>query len=126
MSTFRKLIAPSLLAALSIGVATPAMAHDNHRDVRYEKPRAGHARTADIRGDIWQLDRKIARAEANRTISRREARGLTNESAELKRLYTAYARGGISGSEYRKLQNRIDRVEFALRTERRDRDGRRG
>ena len=51
---------------------------------------------------------------------------IRRDAASLQRLYASYARGGLNGQEVRVLQSRIDRVQIALRAERRDHDRRRG
>lgn len=124
MTKFAKLIAPALVAALGIGAATPAMAQWNNN--RADAARYTPVRNHDVRSDIDQLDRQIARAEARRTISSREARGLQRDANQVKRLYAQYARNGLTAREAQALKIRVDRIQFALRAERRDRDGRRG
>ncbi len=55
-----KIAASALAASLAMGVAVPASA------AVWDKP-------GELRSEIAQLDRQIDRAEARRTISRREA-----------------------------------------------------
>jgi hypothetical protein len=126
MTKFAKFIAPALVASLGLGAATtPALAHSNY-DNRAQAARYTPVRNADVRSDINQLDRQIARAQANRIISLREARGLQQQATYVKRLYAQYARNGLTPRETQALKVRVDRIQIALRAERRDRDGRRG
>ncbi|WP_156840015.1 hypothetical protein [Novosphingobium aquimarinum] len=130
MTKFAKIIAPALVATLGLGtLATPAVAHSGPSNLygnRVEAARYTPVRNFDVRRDIKQLDRQIARAHSRRAISTREARGLQREADQVKRLYAQYARNGLTARETRAIQNRIDRIQYALRAERRDRDGRRG
>lgn len=135
MTQIAKFIAPALVATLGIGIAaTPALAHSNHgygygnrtEASRYMPVRNAAARHVDVRSDINQLDRQIARAQSRRTISNREARGLQRDANQVKRLYAQYARNGLTAREAQAIKIRVDRIQFALRAERRDRDGRRG
>ncbi|MEW9855406.1 hypothetical protein [Novosphingobium sp. M1R2S20] len=130
------LIAPALIAALGL-TALPAQAapRDWHQDARQESRYDGRhnddgrytpARDAQIRADIRSLDRAIDRAAARRTVSNREAASLRRESAQVQRLYASYARNGLSRTELRTLQNRVDRIRLALRTDKRDWNNRRG
>lgn len=124
MRKLTKIIAPALIAAMGAGaVALPAQAQS------YGRHDAGHAtpvRNSNIRADIYGLNRDIDRAIARRTISNREAMGLKREAVQVQRLYQQYARNGLTRTETRTLQNRVDRIHVALRAERRDRDNRRG
>lgn len=115
--------ATALIAATGFGSAASAqpMAYGHHN-----AGRPTPVRDANIRNDIWQLNRNIDRAVARRTISKREATGLRRESAQLQRLYTSYARNGLTRAETSTLRARVDRVQYALRAERNDRDRRRG
>jgi hypothetical protein len=127
MIKIAKFITPALVATLGIGAAsTSALAHSNPYGNRAEAARYTPVRNHDVRSDINRLDRQIARAQANRTISHREARGLQQQATSVKRLYSQYARNGLTAREAQALQVRVDRIQYALRTERRDRDGRRG
>jgi hypothetical protein len=135
MRKFTKIVAPALFATLALGAVVPAQAqnHDRH-DQRYDnrndngRQNAGRptpGRDNQIRADINNLNRNIDRAITRRTISNREATGLRREVAEIQRLYTQYARNGLTQTEQRTLRNRVDRIENVLRNERRDNDNRR-
>lgn len=127
MTKFTKIIAPALIAAVGLGGMTTAASAQPYSP---QGPRHQAERQFDrhdtIRTDIDQLRAKIDRAQDRHAISKREARGLRREATEIQATYARYARGGLSVKETRLLQNRIDRVEMALRAERRDHDGRRG
>ena len=127
------IVAPALVAALGLGAATPAMAHapergsyHDARDYRHDAQRHTPYRQADIRGEIARLRADIARAEARRTISWREAKGLRAELRQLESAHARFARNGLTGWEYRQLDRQADRLRLALRGERRDADRRRG
>lgn len=125
----RKTILAAVLSTLVAGVATPALAHANDRYPGGNRAEAAHltpGRNADVRNDIYSLDSRIDRAKARHTISSREATGLRRDVRDLKLTYNRYADRGLSASEYRSLQNRIDRINARLHYERADRDGRRG
>jgi hypothetical protein len=129
MSKFTKIVAPALIAALGIGAAVmPAQAQPyGHQDRgRHDAGRPTPVRNSNIRADINGLNRDIDRAVANRCISSREAMGLKRDANQVQRLYAQYARNGLTRSETQTLQNRVDRIQVALRAERRDRDNRRG
>ena len=86
----------------------------------------GHGGSRNIAREIEQLDTRVDRAYARRTISRREHNRLEGMVTQLRYQYRAYMRDGrLSRAENNDLQNRIQRVEYALRSERRDGDGRR-
>ena len=73
-----------------------------------------------------QLSRQIQQSERNGIITRREANGLRNQLSTVQRLEQRYRQGGLTQYERRDLDRRLDAVRAGLRTERRDRDGRRG
>ncbi|MGE8135025.1 hypothetical protein ACQKO5_15585 [Novosphingobium subterraneum] len=125
----RKTVIAVVLSALVAGVATPALAHDNDRyrgGNRVEASYLTPSRNADVRRDIWELDSRIDRAQANRAISVHEAKGLRRELRDLKTTYTRFANRGLSPAEYRSLQNRVAGIHQRLHAEKWDRDGRRG
>ncbi|KMS53497.1 hypothetical protein V474_22555 [Novosphingobium barchaimii LL02] len=123
MRKFTKLVAPALVAVLGFSAAVPTIAEAAPRhEAAYKTP----VRNANIRADISGLRAQIDRAAARRTISQREATGLRRDAADVQRLYSSYARGGLSAQETRILQNRVNKVYTALHMERRDYDGRRG
>ena len=73
-----------------------------------------------------QLSQRIQQSERNGIITRREANGLRSQLVSIQRLEQRYRRGGLTQFERRDLDRRLDAVRTAIRTERRDRDGRRG
>lgn len=123
MRKFTKLLAPALVAALGLSAVAPAIAE---AAPRHEAARYTPQRNYDIRSDIRGLRSDIDRAASRRTISQREAAGLRRDATDIQRLYTSYARGGLSSNEMRTLSNRVNRVYTALRMERHDYDRRRG
>jgi len=118
MRKFTKIVAPALIAAMGIGAAAsvPAEAAPWNHNAGRPTP----ARDANIRADINGLNRDIDRAAARRTISAREATGLRRQAVQVQRLYANYARNGLTPSEVRTLQNRVDQIRVALHMERRD------
>lgn len=128
MRKLTKIVAPALIAAMGIGAAAiPAQAapYGQQDRGRHDAGRPTPVRNSNIRADINGLNRAIDQAAARRTISSREAAGLKREAYQVQRLYTAYARNGLTRSETLTLQNRVDRIHLALRAERNDRDNRR-
>ena len=125
----RKTIIALALSTMIAGTAAPAMARDNDRYPGGNRAEASYltpARNAEIRRDIYALDSRIQRAQANRTLSPREAQGLRRDARDIKQAYTRSANRGLSVSEYRNLERRIATVNARLRIDKRDRDGRRG
>ena len=125
----KTVLAAVLSTIIAAGVATPALAYDRDRYPGGNRAEASYltpARNAEIRRDIWQLDSRIQRAQANRAISPREAQGLRRDARDLKQAYTRYANRGLSMREYRSLENRVSVITQRLRIDRHDRDGRRG
>lgn len=129
MRTFTKLVAPALIATLALGTMVPvaqAQVHGQHNNSRYDnngRHNAGRptpVRNDNIRNELNGLNRDIDRAAARRTISSREATNLKREVSQVQRLYAQYARNGLTQSETRTLRNRVDRIQVALRAERRD------
>jgi hypothetical protein len=118
MRKFTKIVAPALIAAMGIGAAAsvPAEAAPWNHNAGRPTP----VRDANIRTDINGLNRDIDRAAARRTISAREATGLRRQAVQVQRLYANYARNGLTPSEVRTLQNRVDQIRVALHMERRD------
>jgi len=118
MRKFTKIVAPALIAAMGIGAAAsvPAEAAPWNHNAGRPTP----ARDANIRADINGLNHDIDRAAARRTISPREANGLRRQAVQVQRLYANYARNGLTPSEVRTLQNRVDQIRVALHMERRD------
>jgi len=125
MRKLSKIIAPALFATLALGAIAPAQAQYRPDDGRYNAARPTPGRDNQIRADINNLNRSIDRAIARRTISNREATGLRREAAQVQRLYAQYARNGLTMAETRTLRDRVNRIEYRLRAERRDNDNRR-
>ena len=112
------------LTAAAAGLAAPASAQswqNNGHNSRHNQ-----AANSQIWQEIAELDRKIDRADWRNTISEREAAGLHRQVAELKRDYRRFSTNGLDRSEVRQLTQRSERIEQRLRSERHDRDGRRG
>ena len=125
----RKTIIALALSTMIAGVATPALARDNDRYPGGNRAEASYltpARNAEIRRDIYALDNRIQRAQANRVLSPREAQGLRRDARDIKQTYARSANRGLSVSEFRNLERRIAVVNARLRIDKRDRDGRRG
>ena len=147
MRKLTKIVAPALIAAMGMAAAAvPAQAqpygHQDHaRPGQHNSQRPGtpdHARPgqpninhhvmgrptpgsqSNIRSEINDLNRQINRAEERRTISKREANTLKRDVTQVQRLYTSYARNGLSRDETRTLQNRVDRIQSALKKHSRD------
>ncbi|MGX7953725.1 hypothetical protein ACWPM1_14330 [Tsuneonella sp. HG249] len=110
MTNPKKIVASALAASLALGIAAPAA--------------AAVWNPGQLRQEIAQLDHRIDRAEARRTISQREARHLDNQVDRLEDAFRSYARGGFTRYELASLNNGIDRVKSQLRAERRDLDRR--
>ena len=125
MRKLTKIVAPALIAAMGIGAAAvPAQAASHARqDSRHDGQHGTPARNSNIRAEINSLSRDIDRAAARRVISNREAASLKRDTAEIQRLYATYARNGLTSRETSTLQNRVGRIQAALRGN--DRRGRR-
>ncbi len=125
MKRFKNFAAPlaaTLALAAGLTLAVPAQAQMRHHEDAW---RMTPQRNAEIRQDINSLRNAIDRAEARRTISKREANGLRSQARDVQRLYGSYARNGLTRQEARAHQSRVNSVRVALRMERRDWDNRR-
>lgn len=131
MRKFTKIVAPALIAALGIGAAAiPAQAapyahqHNTHSAQHSINQHAIGRPTAtnqsNIRSEINSLKSQIKQAEARRTISKSQATKLKRDVSEVQRLYTSYARNGLTRNETNTLQNRVDRIKSALRVQSRN------
>lgn len=109
MTSAKLLAAPALLAA--IAAAAPATAAPQYRS-------DGDA----LRYEITQLERRLDRLDDTRRISGREEERLDRSIADLKRTWSAYARGGFTRGERQSLSAQIDRVRFDLQRQARDRN----
>jgi hypothetical protein len=113
MHKLTKIVAPALFAVTAVGAVAPAFA----------APMPYRADT--IRSQIADLQMRVNRNDYRNHISPREAAGLRGDVARLQDQYRAYSRNGLSPSEYRTLQGRIDTIRTRLQFERHDRDSRR-
>ena len=104
--------APMALAAAAM-LTSPASAAPGNR-----------YNNVQITKEINQLDRKIDRAQQQRSISPREANQLHREVRQIQNLRVQYARGGFTNRELRTLDGKITNVTQQLRTERNDRNDR--
>jgi TolA-binding protein len=107
MTTAKKIVASALAASLALGIAVPASA-------------AAWNAPGQLRQQIAQLDNKIDRAEARRTISHREAQQLDRQVDNLRATFNSYARGGFTRYELASLDNRINQVTRQLSIQKRD------
>lgn len=121
-------IAAPLIAAMAIGSAPAQAAPDMHRHYSGDAPvhYAGFGQAINLRREINRLDNRIERALANHRISWREANGLKRDVDRLENMLDRFQRGGLTRWEARTLESRIAEVDYTLRRDRRDRDGRRG
>lgn len=146
----KALLAAFAAVAAATAVAAPAAAAEPYgRDDdryeqrgRYEQPGRyehrgyGQDRDHDTRGDDgWRdhgdqninqrqqrLDWRIERGVRNGSLTSREAYRLREESRQIAYLESRYRRGGLSSWERADLDRRFDRLEYLMRSERRDRD----
>lgn len=123
IAMIRKALLP-VLAASAVMVSTPALAQNfsisfgigspgysqgygyGHRGYGYA-PRDLHYRAR-------ALSQQIDRLAWSGGIHRREARNLAREMNQYQRLEYRYARNGLSRSEYRDLDRRLDRIQYRL------------
>ena len=104
-----KTVLAALAAVTAIAGAAPAMA----------------APYNNVSREIAQLDNRVDAAYARRAISRSEHARLESMVSQLRFQYRVAMRDGrLSRYERNDLDNRIDRVQRALRMERRDSDRR--
>lgn len=113
----RKIMLSLALAGATVAMASPAAAQ------RYG---GGYQPAQEIRRDINQLENRIQRATQRGNLSRREAVGLRRDANQVERLFYRYQRNGLTRGEVQQLRAQINRIEYRLREDRRDRDGRRG
>lgn len=113
----------SLLAASAVAIATPTLAqsyghgrdHDRHYNGGWNG--GGHG---GLHGEQARLAQRVDRAAYRGTISRREAQNLRWQLDEVQRLSWRYGRNGYSRWERNDLENRLDRIRYQLREDRRD------
>ena len=126
----KKMIVPALVLAAA-SAALPAAAQ-SHGAPRHGPAQHGPAYNANYGG--WQsinqrqanLDRRIDVGVRNGSISWRESARLRNEFNQIARLEQSYRRNGLNAWERADLDRRFDRLSSSIRSERRDRDNRRG
>lgn len=116
----------SMLAASAVAMATPALAQNVGLTLSYGSPGYGYGqgygyeqgRGYDNRAE--RLGERIDHAAYNGRISRREAQNLRWQLAEYHRLEWRYRRDGLSRWEREDLNQRLDRIRYELREDRRD------
>ena len=121
----------STLAASAVMMATPALAQNATLSISFGSAGygqshdygrgPGHGLARELQARAQRIERRIDRLEYNGRISRREARQLSWQMDEYRRLEWRYARDGLSRREYADLSYRLDRVQAMLREDRRDR-----
>ncbi|WP_299175783.1 hypothetical protein [uncultured Brevundimonas sp.] len=120
----RKLIIPTIVLAAVASAALPAAAQSYHgRPPVYQ---AGYGNWQSINARQTNLDRRIDQGVRSGQLSRREAARLRGDFNSLLRLEANYRRGGLTAWERNDLDRRFDRLSAEIRSERRDRDNRRG
>lgn len=130
----KKMIIPALVLAATSVAAIPAAAqsyngynhNQGHGSNRPPVVSAGYGNWHSINQRQANLDRRIDVGLRNGSLSRREATRLRGEFNGLARLEANYRRGGLSGWERADLDRRFDRLAAQIRSERNDRDDRRG
>jgi hypothetical protein len=113
----------SLLAASAVAVATPALAQSYGHGRGYEHGYNGGwngGGNGGLNGEQARLAQRVDRAAYRGTISRREAQNLRWQLDEVQRLSWRYGRDGYSRWERNDLENRLDRIRYQLREDRRD------
>ena len=138
-----KVLIPALVLAAA-SVALPAAAQSQRGYEQGQGHDRGHQQGRDHGGDRgrdqdrgygnWRsinqrqanLDRRIDQGLRNGALSRREATRLRSEFNGLLRLEAGYRRGGLTAWERADMDRRFDRLAASIRSERRDRDTRRG
>ena len=109
----KKTLTAALMAVTATAVALPAAAQSYR----------GYAQ--DLNRQISNLDNRVDRARANRTISAAEHRRLDAQVGQVRATFRQYMRDGrLTNWERQNVNVRIDRVQAQLRSERRDNDRR--
>ena len=119
----------STLAASAVMTATPVLAQNVTFSVGVGSPAYGQGYGYgynrgyghDLQYRAQRLAERINRVAYNGRISRGEAQRLSWEMQQYRNLEWRYARDGLSRREYAVLSDRLDRIEYLLRQERRDR-----
>ncbi|WP_425985567.1 hypothetical protein [Brevundimonas sp. TWP1-2-1b1] len=123
----RKLIVPAIvLAAVSVAAPSFAQSYSRPAPPHHGAQHAGYGAWQSINARQANLDRRIDQGVRNGQISRREATRLRGEFSSILRLEANYRRGGLTAWERTDLDRRFDRLSAQVRSERNDRDNRRG
>lgn len=123
----RKLIVPAIvLAAVSVAAPSFAQSYSRPAPPHHGAQHAGYGSWQSINARQANLDRRIDQGIRNGQISRREATRLRGEFSSILRLEANYRRGGLTAWERQDLDRRFDRLSAQVRSERNDRDNRRG
>lgn len=123
----RKLIVPAIvLAAVSVAAPSFAQSYSRPAPPHHGAQHAGYGSWQSINARQANLDRRIDQGIRNGQISRREATRLRGEFSSILRLEANYRRGGLTAWERTDLDRRFDRLSAQVRSERNDRDNRRG
>ena len=123
----RKLIVPAIvLAAVSVAAPSFAQSYSRPAPPHHGAQHAGYGSWQSINARQANLDRRIDQGVRNGQISRREAVRLRGEFSSILRLEANYRRGGLTAWERTDLDRRFDRLSAQVRSERNDRDNRRG
>lgn len=128
MNRLSRIIAPALIATAALSAAMPAQAapsQTHYHAGQYDGRHDASGRTNAIRQQITQLERRIERNDNRDRISEREATRLRRDIRDLRQQFRTYSRNGLTQSEFRTLERRIDQIRARLHMERNDRDGRR-
>lgn len=120
----RKFIITAALATATIAAAAPASAQWAPQGNAYGYDNRGQGRRLEVR--IMQLRREIARLDRRNVLSEREARRLDAEARNLEMRFREFAYNGIDGRERYILQQRIERLEWAIRRQATDGNRRAG
>lgn len=116
----KTLFATLAAAAATVALAGPAAAqpygHDRHD--RWDRGDVAY----NINARQAQLEQRIEWGIRRGTLDRREARELRREARDVSRLEADLRRGGLTASERRVLDRRLDRLELAVARQTRDRD----
>ncbi len=118
-----KLLPAAVLLAALVAPAAPGTAHPGR--VRHAHPHGGHwtpIRADVVRDGINALDSDIDRADANDTISEREASDLRARLRSLRDQFQRLNANGLTRSEVRSLQDRTNYIRSRLRMEKVDWD----
>ena len=123
-------------AAQTYGRDRDRYEQDRYEQGRYEQGGYGQDRSYDMRDDDRRqfragqninqrqerLNWRIERGVRNGALTSREAYRLREESRQIAYLESRYRQNGLSTWERADLDRRFDRLEYLVRSERRDRD----